>query len=388
MEQDRPYPGSVPGAPGQPRHVTEWVYFDAVTGEAVSYCGGVTSFPIPCQAPSEPASPPPGTAQSTPPDFASIRQAADAFAAKTIPSAKLWMADMTVSSAGGPPEITESDFYYVRPLPDGDLYFMRVGVGVSRTPDRMYRIEVGIRERSYGGISKKDNLQPTPAPQNVRSPDEILRRLSGGGPSRGRVTLMLHLFHAGNSPKLLLLAPGRYGTPRGFRSGDSKEYIDIIRPIAPENAWVWWTRMERDRPQPGYVPGMPGRPASVQEVIFFNAITGDTSSVCLGVGLTRIPCEAPPEPRSSPPAPTPGPLPPVATAPKAPQGPPSDLLWSAPPDFATLRNVADAFVAGFHPGIDYKLWSVDLTAEPHGSSLQIADGDFLYFGARPRPAPL
>jgi hypothetical protein len=48
VEQDRPDPASSSRRAGTPRRVLEYIYIDAITGEAQSYCHGADSKPIPC----------------------------------------------------------------------------------------------------------------------------------------------------------------------------------------------------------------------------------------------------------------------------------------------------------------------------------------------------
>jgi hypothetical protein len=48
VEQDRPDSASSPWRAGTPRRVLEYIYIDAITGEAKSHCHGANSKPIPC----------------------------------------------------------------------------------------------------------------------------------------------------------------------------------------------------------------------------------------------------------------------------------------------------------------------------------------------------
>jgi hypothetical protein len=233
-------------------------------------------------------------AQSAPRDFASIRKAADAFAAQSKPGSKLWRIDLTGSYDGASFQIQEGEFhYFLLAKGDVDLFSAKV-----KSLEGMHLPQ--IDRGKYGMDFRVEEWQTTPVPGNVRSPDDVLRRLNRpirGEPGRGLI--YLKLVQAGSA---LANSPRRLGQWNLLADALGVRRADVLffARTAPHGQWIWWTVVEQDRP-PGSVPRLGTRRRVqeyiYQEYIYVDAVTGKATSHRRGPGPNRIPCKE--EARSS-----------------------------------------------------------------------------------------
>ena len=70
--------------------------------------------------------------------------------------------------------------------------------------------------------------------------------------------------------------------------GVTGDDVTFLARTAPLGKWIWWTSIKQDRPYPGCVAGL-GRCQLIQEKIYIDAVTGQTTSYCHGPSL--IPCQ-------------------------------------------------------------------------------------------------
>lgn len=251
-------------------------------------------------------------------DFASARKAADAFAEKSQPGAKLWRVDVTASYAGGAPEVLDYVFHYV--------YQHRQGLGVME----LYPMPSGSEydRRDQTNISTEP-WQTTPVPGNIRAPEDVLRVLRrevsrtptlpprpqgrGAPPNPSRRDLFaLRLVYA--AAELASSARNQFqwnmlGRTMGLHGANPQ----LFARTAPSGRWIWWTVVGHDRPDPATDPRRAGTPARVFEYVYIDAITGKLASHCFGPVSGPLPCDASPTTAGTA---TPGaPAAPPATAP-------------------------------------------------------------------------
>lgn len=212
-------------------------------------------------------------ARSAPRDYASLRKAADSFAARSKPGSKLWRVDLSGSYSGGSLQIQEGEFHYFLSTKDAtDL--LRVHVS---SLEGMHLPQVEQRPWFQPEV-----WQMVPVPANALSPDDALRRLKRqlrGDPQRRLI--QLNLIQAGAA---LADGPGNrfqwglLADAMGVRRPD----MDFFAKTAPLGKWIWWTVETQDRPYPGSDPRGPGTPQRVREFIYIDALTGSATSHCKG----------------------------------------------------------------------------------------------------------
>lgn len=225
-------------------------------------------------------------AQSAPRDLASLRKAADAFAAQSKPGSKLWRIDLTGSYDGGSFQIQKGEFHYFL-LAKGSVDLLSAIV-TSLEGMHLPQVKPGNDGQTLG-IIEVEKWQMTPVPGNVRSPDDVLRRLNRplrGEPGRGLIYLKLVQVGSPADSSRSNLQFRWVGNPLGVGAPDALFFART----APHSKWIWWTVVEQDRPYPGCVPGL-GACQRVREYIYIDAITGNAASHCRGPSESPIPCE-------------------------------------------------------------------------------------------------
>src|SRR5262249_35141112 len=124
------------------------------------------------------------------------------------------------------------------------------------------------------GETKIQRWQLAPIPGNTLSPDDALRRLDHPLPEGLDTTLRLVQTNAAiadNSKNRWL------SSPLGLDGVDTLFFYKT----APLGQWVWWTVVQLNRPQQG----------RIQEYLYVDAVTGTTTSACLGPRSAPIACE-------------------------------------------------------------------------------------------------
>lgn len=206
-------------------------------------------------------------AQSAPSDYASLRKAADAFAAQNLPGSKLWRVDLTGSYRSGSLQIREGDFRYFLSAKDGFWDLLRVQM-ISREG---YPLEVHS-DRHLVDDSRVQEWQMTPAPGNILSPDDALRRLNRPLPGD---PLSLNLVQTGTLAAYSSAPLSTWLTSMGTLG-------EFFYKTSPLGKWIWWTWVEQ----------APPRPYRVHEFIYIDAVTGKATSACQRFSAGLIPCQA------------------------------------------------------------------------------------------------
>jgi hypothetical protein len=212
-------------------------------------------------------------AQSAPRDYASLRKAADAFAAQSKPGSKLWRVDLTGSYRSGSLQIQQGEFHYFLWTKAG-LDMLRLQV---KSLEGMYLPQVESRTDTIQEVQK---WQMTPVPGNILSPDDALRRLNRPLPDDpyGAV-LRLNLVQTSAA-----LADYSWASVRTL--GTSMDVDIFFFKTSPLGKWIWWTVVKQDRPLLG----------RVHEYIYIDAVTGKATSACQGPRTGLIPCQAEAQP--------------------------------------------------------------------------------------------
>jgi hypothetical protein len=251
-----------------------------------------------------------GQALSAPGDFASLREAADAFARKERAGFKLLKVDLTASHQDAQLQIHGSEFYYfgaieklAGKLPGvttrvGDMELLRVRV---RLLEGMHLPKI---ESEPSKISiDEDAWEMMAVPTHIVSPEEAIWRLHRtmpGDPYRGpKPGLPAYrdrpdLFDL----KLVKIGDARSASARErFRWAGLSSFFGFARPrdeffarTGPLGKWIWWTRVEQDRPDPASNPKGVGKPRRVMEYIYIDALTGTAESHCHGADSQPIGC--------------------------------------------------------------------------------------------------
>jgi hypothetical protein len=251
-----------------------------------------------------------GQALSAPGDFASLREAADAVARKEKPGFKLLKVDLTASHQDAQLQIHGSEFYYFGAIEKlagtipgvttrvGDMELLRVHV---RRLDGMPLPKIES-EPSKIPIDA-DAWEMLAVPTRIVSPEEAIRRLHRtipGDPYRSpKPGLPVYrdrpdLFDL----KLVKIGDARSASARErFRWAGLSSFFGFARPrdeffarTGPLGKWIWWTRVEQDRPDPASNPKGVGKPRRVMEYIYIDALTGQAESHCHGADAKPISC--------------------------------------------------------------------------------------------------
>jgi hypothetical protein len=251
-----------------------------------------------------------GQALSAPGDFASLRTAADDVARKASAGFKLLKVDLTASHQDVHLQIYGSEFYYFGAIAKlagripgvttrvGDLELLRVRVrrleGIPLPHIESEPSKIAIDEEAW---------EMTAVPTRIISPEEVIQRLNRtipGDPYRGpKPGLPAYrerpdLFEL----KLVKIGDARAASARErFRWAGLSAFFGFARPrdeffvrTGPVGKWIWWTRVEQDRPDPASNPQGVGKPRRVMEYIYIDALTGQAESHCHGADAKPIGC--------------------------------------------------------------------------------------------------
>jgi hypothetical protein len=173
-------------------------------------------------------------AQSAPRDLASLRKAADAFAAESKPGSKLWRIDLTGSYTGGSFQIQEGEFHYFL-LAKGNVDLLSAIV-TSLEGMHLLQVSPGNDGKTLR-IIEVEKWQMTPVPGNVRSPDDVLRRLNRplrGEPGRGLIFLKLVQIGSPEDSSRSNLQFRWAGNPLGVGAPDALFFART----APHSKWI------------------------------------------------------------------------------------------------------------------------------------------------------
>jgi hypothetical protein len=245
-----------------------------------------------------------------PGDFDSLRKAADDFAKKEAPGFRLLKVDLTASHQRRQFQIHDSEFHYFGSIKKldykipgvttrvGDMELLRVRV---RPLEGMHLPK--IESEPYKISIDEDAWQMVPVPNKIVSPEETIRQLNReipGDPYRrpkpGIPGYRDHpdLFEL----KLVKIGDARSASSRErFRWAGLSSFFGFARPrddffarTGPLGKWIWWTRVEQNRPDPASNPRRAGTPRKVLEYIYIDALTGKAESHCHGADSKPIGC--------------------------------------------------------------------------------------------------
>jgi hypothetical protein len=149
----------------------------------------------------------------------------------------------------------------------------------------------------------EDAWEMMAVPTHIVSPEEAIWRLHRtmpGDPYRGpKPGLPAYrdrpdLFDL----KLVKIGDARSASARErFRWAGLSSFFGFARPrdeffarTGPLGKWIWWTRVEQDRPDPASNPKGVGKPRRVMEYIYIDALTGTAESHCHGADSQPIGC--------------------------------------------------------------------------------------------------
>jgi hypothetical protein len=249
-------------------------------------------------------------ALSAPGDFASLRKAADDFAKKAAPGFQLLKVELTASHQRRQFQIHDSEFHYFGSIKKldhkipgvttrvGDLELLRVRV---RPLEGMHLPK--IDSEPYTIPIDESAWQMTPVPGKIVSPEEAIRQLNRevpGDPYRRPKPAMSGSRHRTDLFELKLVKIGDASSAKSrqeFKWAGLSLFFGFARPrdeffakTGPLGKWIWWTRVEQDRPDPASNPRRAGTPRKVLEYIYIDALTGKAESHCHGADSKPIGC--------------------------------------------------------------------------------------------------
>jgi hypothetical protein len=252
-----------------------------------------------------------GTAAlSAPADFPSLRKAADDFAAKAKPGFNLLKVELTASNARKSLQINDGDFHYFGPI---DKMTYRVPGVTTRIGDmQMLRVLVRPLEGAHYPKVVGDPYQlpidegvwqMTPVPRNILSAEDAIRRLNRDIPGDPYRRPRVGAPHDPNRRDLFELKLVQIGDARTASSRDQFKWVgmsaafgfranqaEFFAKTGPLGKWIWWTRVEQDRPDPAADRRRAGTPRRVSEYIYIDAVTGKAESHCHGADWKPIAC--------------------------------------------------------------------------------------------------
>ena len=243
-------------------------------------------------------------------DFAFLRKAADDFAKKQAPGFQLLKVELTASHQRRQFQIHDSEFHYFGSIKKldykipgvttrvGDLELLRVRV---RPLEGMHLPK--IESEPYTISIDESAWQMMPVPGKIVSPEEAIRQLNReipGDPYRRPKPAMsgsrnrTDLFEI----NLVKIGDARSANSRQeFKWAGLSMFFGFARPrdeffakTGPLGKWIWWTRVEQDRPDPASNPRRAGTPRKVLEYIYIDALTGKAESHCHGADSKPIGC--------------------------------------------------------------------------------------------------
>jgi hypothetical protein len=243
-------------------------------------------------------------------DFASLRKAADDFAKKSAPGFELLKVELTASHQRRQFQIHDSEFHYFGSIKKldykipgvttrvGDLELLRVrvrpleGMPMPKIDSEPYTIS--IDESAW---------QMMPVPGKIVSPEEAIRQLNREIPGdpyrrpkpatpafRNRVDLFdLRLVKIGDARSANSRQEFKWAGLALF-FGFASPRDQFFARTGPLGKWIWWTRVELDRPDTASNPRRAGTPRKVLEYIYIDALTGKAESHCHGADSKSIGC--------------------------------------------------------------------------------------------------
>lgn len=248
-------------------------------------------------------------ALSAPGDFASLRKAADDFAKKAAPGFQLLKVEL-IGSHQRQFQIHYGEFHYFGAIKKldykipgvttrvGDLELFRVRV---RPLEGMHLPK--IESEPYQIHIDEDAWEMMAVPTRIVSPEEAIQKLNRkipGDPYRGpKPGIPAYRDHPDLFElKLVKIGDARSASSRErFKWAGLSSFFGFARPrddffarTGPLGKWIWWTRVEQDRPDPASNPRRAGTPRKVLEYIYIDALTGKAESHCHGADSKPIGC--------------------------------------------------------------------------------------------------
>jgi hypothetical protein len=214
------------------------------------------------------------------PDFASVRQAADAMAATQEGPFRLYQVEVELRSTTL--EIERAAFHYFRKTPSGtspgevgwEELTVHVSTGLTKPGARS--------PTSWGGTiggGRRTGLRapaPTAVPASILAPEEVIRRLGRGPlapptltesdvrhPKPERWAVFVQLIQVGAA--YWAGRPGLHPNRLGWTSRPAEA---LFAATAPQGQWVWWTLVQH------LVVG------HRYEFLYMDAVTGTATSHC------------------------------------------------------------------------------------------------------------
>jgi hypothetical protein len=236
-----------------------------------------------------------------PPDFAAVRQAADAMAATQEGPFRLHQVEVELRSTTL--EIERAAFHYFRKLPSG------ASPSLAGWEELTVHVSTGLTKHgarsptAWGGTiggGRRTGLRdpaPTAVPASILAPEEVIRRLGRDPlapptltasdvrhPTPERWAFLVQLIQVGAG-----YWAGRPGLHPNVLGWTSRPAEVLFAANAPQGQWVWWTLVQH--PVAGHR----------YEFLYLDAVTGTATSHCadrVGQGpqdfdLVPIPCPPP-----------------------------------------------------------------------------------------------
>jgi hypothetical protein len=245
-----------------------------------------------------------------PGDFASLRKAADDFARKETPGFQLLKVELIASHQRQQFQIHDSEFHYFGSIKKLDYKIPGVTTRVGDMEMLKLRVRAlegmhlpKIESEPYKISIDEDAWQMMPVPNKIVSPEEAMRQLNREIPGdpyrRPKAGVPVYrdrpdLFDL----KLVKIGDTRSGASRSqFKWAGLSSFFGFPRPqsdffarTGPLGKWIWWTRVEQNRPDPASNPRRAGTPRKVLEYIYIDALTGKAESHCHGADSKPIGC--------------------------------------------------------------------------------------------------
>jgi hypothetical protein len=243
-------------------------------------------------------------------DFGSLRKAADDIAKKQAPGFQLLKVELTASHQRRQFQIHDSEFHYFGSIKKldykipgvttrvGDLELLRVRV---RPLEGMHLPK--INGEPYTIPIDESAWQMMPVPNKIVSPEDAVRQLNReipGDPYRRPKPAMSGSRNRTDLFEINLVKIGDASSAKSrqeFKWAGLSMFFGFARPrdeffarTGPLGKWIWWTRVEQDRPDPASNPRRAGTPRKVLEYIYIDALSGKVESHCHGADSKPIGC--------------------------------------------------------------------------------------------------